>query len=282
MRYDAPGDVLTVAVSYPADPRALAGAVDSVSLSAELRALSSHAPKRCWSRRSPAPGAPAVLAQTIVIVAMIAIFAASAGAGIAGAARARTVNAAKALTVPAIETALGRHQRYVAATIASQSPGRCPVPQPGAAAGGPGTPGLRHVGRAADRRGCGCGTAARCGRRRSDGRVPCRVRRRRRGRPRYGGRGAVLAVRARVAARRWRFRAWLASADAQPCGESDRIEPVYGHAPFVRQAPYAVVTGVRTRPIQTARTARGHGRLGRRARASSVRPGRAPATRRST
>jgi hypothetical protein len=73
-----------------------------------------------------------MLAQTIVIVAMLAIFAASAIAGVAGAARARTANVAKALIVPGIETALGRYQRYVAATIASQS-----MPPSGAAAAPP-------------------------------------------------------------------------------------------------------------------------------------------------
>jgi hypothetical protein len=73
-----------------------------------------------------------VLAQTIVLVAMLAIFAASAVAGIAGAARAQTANAAKALIVPAVETALGRYQRYLAATIGAQI-----APPPGAAGAPP-------------------------------------------------------------------------------------------------------------------------------------------------
>jgi hypothetical protein len=61
-----------------------------------------------------------VLAQTLFLMAMLAILAASAVAGIAGAARAQTVAAAKALIVPGVETALGRYQRYVGATIAAQ------------------------------------------------------------------------------------------------------------------------------------------------------------------
>jgi hypothetical protein len=61
-----------------------------------------------------------VLAQTLFLVAMLAIFAASAVAGIAGVARAQTVNAAKALIGPGVETALGRYQRYIAATIGAQ------------------------------------------------------------------------------------------------------------------------------------------------------------------
>jgi len=61
-----------------------------------------------------------VLAQTLVLLATSALLAASAVAGIAGVARAQTVAAAKALIVPAIETALGDYQRLVARTIGAQ------------------------------------------------------------------------------------------------------------------------------------------------------------------
>lgn len=61
-----------------------------------------------------------MLAQTLFVIAMLAIVAASAVAGIAGAARAQAAGAAKALIVPGVETALGRYQRYVAATIGAQ------------------------------------------------------------------------------------------------------------------------------------------------------------------
>ncbi len=61
-----------------------------------------------------------MLAQTAFLIAMLALLAASAVAGIAGAARAQTAAAAKALIVPGVETALGRYQRYVAATIGAQ------------------------------------------------------------------------------------------------------------------------------------------------------------------
>jgi hypothetical protein len=61
-----------------------------------------------------------MLAQTLFLIVMLTIFATSAVAGIAAAARAQTVTAAKALIVPGIETALGRYQRYIAATIAAQ------------------------------------------------------------------------------------------------------------------------------------------------------------------
>jgi len=56
-----------------------------------------------------------VLAQTLFLLVMLAIFATSAVAGIAAAARAQTAAAAKALIVPGVETALGRYQRYIAA-----------------------------------------------------------------------------------------------------------------------------------------------------------------------
>jgi hypothetical protein len=61
-----------------------------------------------------------MLAQTLVLVAMLAIFAASAVAGIAGTARAQSVAEAKALIVPGVETALARYQRYVAGVIGVQ------------------------------------------------------------------------------------------------------------------------------------------------------------------
>jgi hypothetical protein len=61
-----------------------------------------------------------VLAQTLFLIAMLALLGASAVAGIAGAARAQTAAAARSLIVPGVETALGRYQRYVAATIGAQ------------------------------------------------------------------------------------------------------------------------------------------------------------------
>ena len=61
-----------------------------------------------------------MLAQTFFIIAMIAIFAASAIAGGAGVARAQSASAAKALIVPAVETALNRYERSIAAVIAAQ------------------------------------------------------------------------------------------------------------------------------------------------------------------
>jgi hypothetical protein len=61
-----------------------------------------------------------VLAQTLFLIAMLAILSTSAAAGIAGAARAHAAADAKALIVPAVETALGRYQRYVATTIGAQ------------------------------------------------------------------------------------------------------------------------------------------------------------------
>ncbi len=61
-----------------------------------------------------------MLAQTLFLIAMLVIFSASVVAGIAGVARAQAAGAAKALIVPGVETALGRYQRYVAATIGAQ------------------------------------------------------------------------------------------------------------------------------------------------------------------
>jgi hypothetical protein len=63
-----------------------------------------------------------MLAQTVFIIALLAIFAASAIAGVAGVARAQSAGVAKALIAPAVETALSRYQRYIAATIAAQIP----------------------------------------------------------------------------------------------------------------------------------------------------------------
>ena len=62
-----------------------------------------------------------MLAQTLFLVAVLALFATSAIAGVAGVARAQSANAARALIVPAIETAVGRYQREIAATIEAQS-----------------------------------------------------------------------------------------------------------------------------------------------------------------
>lgn len=61
-----------------------------------------------------------MLAQTIVLLAFIAIFAASIVTGVAGAARAHAANAARALMLPAVESALGRYQRAIGQTIALQ------------------------------------------------------------------------------------------------------------------------------------------------------------------
>jgi hypothetical protein len=62
-----------------------------------------------------------MLGQTIVLLALVATFAASAVAGIAGATRARTVEAARALVAPATESALAAYLRAVGATIAAQT-----------------------------------------------------------------------------------------------------------------------------------------------------------------
>jgi hypothetical protein len=61
-----------------------------------------------------------MLAQTLFTMALLTLFAASAVTGVAGVARAQSANAAKALIVPGIETAVGRYQRDIAATIAAQ------------------------------------------------------------------------------------------------------------------------------------------------------------------
>jgi hypothetical protein len=84
-----------------------------------------------------------VLAQTLFLIVMLTIFATSAVAGIASAARAKTAGAAKALLVPGIETALGRYERYLAATVGAQI-----VPPGGAfTSAPPGVPAL-HAGTA--------------------------------------------------------------------------------------------------------------------------------------
>lgn len=72
-----------------------------------------------------------MLAQTLFLLTAIAIFALSAIAGIAGTARGRLANAAKALIVPATETALAAYQHELTATIAAQ------IPQPGSSATAP-------------------------------------------------------------------------------------------------------------------------------------------------
>jgi hypothetical protein len=54
-----------------------------------------------------------MLAQTLFLMVVIAIFATSAIAGIAGYARAETATAAKAFVVPAVETALGNYESGV-------------------------------------------------------------------------------------------------------------------------------------------------------------------------
>jgi hypothetical protein len=53
-------------------------------------------------------------------MALLAIFATSAVAGVAAVARTQNAGAARALIVPGVETALGVYERYVAATIAAQ------------------------------------------------------------------------------------------------------------------------------------------------------------------
>jgi hypothetical protein len=62
-----------------------------------------------------------VLAQTLVLIAMLTICAVSLVAGVAGTVRAQSAAAARALIVPGVETALGRYQRDVAATIGAQA-----------------------------------------------------------------------------------------------------------------------------------------------------------------
>ena len=76
-----------------------------------------------------------MLAQTIVLLAVFAILAGSAVAGIAGMARAQTADAAKALMPAAIETALGAYQRMLAASLAAQA-----GPPPASAAVAPPAP----------------------------------------------------------------------------------------------------------------------------------------------
>ena len=56
-----------------------------------------------------------MLAQTIFLVAAIAIFATSAIAGVAGYARAETATAARALIAPSVETAIARYESTVVA-----------------------------------------------------------------------------------------------------------------------------------------------------------------------
>ena len=81
-----------------------------------------------------------MLAHTLFLIAMLTICAVSAVAGIAGVARAQNAAAARALIVPAVETALGRYQRYVAATIGAQ------IAAPsGAFTGAPGAAGALHA-----------------------------------------------------------------------------------------------------------------------------------------
>jgi hypothetical protein len=63
-----------------------------------------------------------VLAQTIFLLAVAALLATSAVAGVAGVARAQTANAARALIVPGVESALARYEAFIAATIAAQMP----------------------------------------------------------------------------------------------------------------------------------------------------------------
>ena len=61
-----------------------------------------------------------MLAQTLVLLAAVAIFGATAVAGIAGVARARTAELARAAIVPGVETALGAYVHQVGATIAAE------------------------------------------------------------------------------------------------------------------------------------------------------------------
>jgi hypothetical protein len=61
-----------------------------------------------------------MLAQTLVLLVAIAVFGATAVAGIAGSARARTAELAQAAIVPGVETALGVYVHQVGAAIAAQ------------------------------------------------------------------------------------------------------------------------------------------------------------------
>lgn len=63
-----------------------------------------------------------MLAQTLVLVTLIATFALAAIGGIAGSARARTAATAKALVAPGVATALATYLRDVAATVAAGVP----------------------------------------------------------------------------------------------------------------------------------------------------------------
>lgn len=62
-----------------------------------------------------------MLAQTLFLCALLAIFAASAVASVAGGARSAGASAARALIAPGIEAALAAYQRYVAETVAAEA-----------------------------------------------------------------------------------------------------------------------------------------------------------------
>jgi hypothetical protein len=62
-----------------------------------------------------------MLAQTLVLLAAIAVFGATAVAGVAGAARARTAELATAAIAPGVETALGAYVHQIGVTIAAQA-----------------------------------------------------------------------------------------------------------------------------------------------------------------
>lgn len=95
-----------------------------------------------------------MLAQTLVMLALVATFAAAAVAGIAGVARARTVETARALVAPAIESALAAYVQELGASIAAQAPqpagdGSAPPPAVATLNGETAFP-ARHYAEAAD------------------------------------------------------------------------------------------------------------------------------------
>lgn len=61
-----------------------------------------------------------MLAQTMVLMAMVLVLALTAASEVAGYARARAAGEAKAQIAPAVEQAVAAYQRYVAQTIAAQ------------------------------------------------------------------------------------------------------------------------------------------------------------------
>ena len=101
--YDAATDRLTVTVTYPRDPCAPRRTGRHRDTGSRARARTVR-PANAADHRDRGPDEPVVLAQTLVLLTAIALFVATAVAGIAGAGRARTVETAESALVPAVET----------------------------------------------------------------------------------------------------------------------------------------------------------------------------------